>query len=62
MSVASVMQQAMHVRRIMSCVAFLALPYFSTLSYKRHSYRERVIEQEMCFYFLYDFCPKHFSF
>jgi hypothetical protein len=48
MSLATVMQHAMHVRRFMSCVAFLALPYISTLSYKRHDCRERVIEHEMC--------------
>ena len=35
-------------RRIMSSVASLAPPYFSSLSHKRHDFSENVIEQKMC--------------
>jgi hypothetical protein len=45
-------QQAMRMRHIVHC-GLLAL-HFSTLSHKRHGYRETIIEHEMCL--------KHFSF
>ena len=62
-SVALVIQHAMRMRHIiLSSVARLALPYFPTLSHKRHDFREKVTEYEMCFDFLYNFCLKHLSF
>ena len=36
---------------------------FCALSHKRHDFRENIIEHKMCvFYFLYNFCLRHFSF
>jgi hypothetical protein len=45
--VAFVIQHAMRVRRIISSVASLAVPLFSTLSHKRPDFRENVIEHKI---------------
>jgi len=45
--VASIIDHAKHMCHIISSVACLALPYFST-SRKWYSFQERVIEHKMC--------------
>jgi hypothetical protein len=43
-----VVQYAMRVRRIMSSVASLVVPHFSTISHKLLDFRGNVIEHKMC--------------
>ena len=60
--VASFMQQAMGMRRIIwLSMASQPLPYVSILPRKGHDFREKKT-QNMGFDFLYKFCLKHFSF
>jgi len=48
MSIASVMQRAKRMRRIiLSSVACPSLAYYSTFSHKRHDFREKVIEHKI---------------
>ena len=61
MSVAVVIQLAKRVRSVMfSTVVCLAVPYFSTLCHERCNFRNRVVEYDVCFNFLCNFCLKHF--
>ena len=57
-------QHAKRMRHILlPSVSCPDIPYFSTLSRKRHDFREKkVIEHDVCLDFLYNFCLKHFSF
>jgi len=49
---------AIRIRYIVIC-GLPSLQYASTLSHKRHDFRKKVIEQKMCFDFLYKYCLKY---
>jgi len=60
-SVALVIQHATRMRcTILSSVACLDLPYFSTLPHKRHVLRENVIEPKMCVFIFSTSFPETF--
>jgi hypothetical protein len=46
---------------VASFVARLTSPGFSKLSHKRHDFRKKVIEHEMCFHFRCNVFLKHLS-
>jgi hypothetical protein len=59
----SSMQSTCVLLQMLSSVACLALPYFSTLSHKQHNFwKKKIIQYKMCFDFLYNYCLKLFSF
>jgi hypothetical protein len=61
--IAIVVRHALRMCRIARSVACLALPYFSTLSHKRHDIRDKIIElKNVCFDWLYKLCAKYFIF
>ena len=47
-SIALRIQHTKRMRRIMLSVACQLVQYFSTLSHKRHDFREKVTEHEIC--------------
>ena len=62
MVVALGMQHERHMRRIMlSSVASVALPYFPTLSHKRHDFWKKLLKIKCLFRFSLQVCLKHFS-
>ena len=59
MSAAVDIQHAKRMRRIiLPSVACLTVPYFSTLSHKRHDFRKNLLNTKYVFDFLYEFCLK----
>jgi len=63
MSVALVIQHAKRMRYIIvPLVACHSLPYFSTLSHKRHGFLKQIFHIKLCFDFIYNFHLKQFSF
>ena len=51
-SVALVIQHATRLRRNVLSMASLVVPYFSTSSYKRHDFREKLSNVKVCFDFI----------
>ena len=60
-SVALVIQHAKSMYHItLLSVACMPIPYFSTLSHTQDIFRKNLQNINVCFYFLYNFCLKHF--
>jgi hypothetical protein len=57
---ALVIRHALRMRlTILSSVASMAVPYFSTLSRNQKDFREKSTEHKICFDVLYKFCLKY---
>ena len=62
MFVALGIQHKMRTRHDMwSSVVSPVLPYFPTLSHKRHDFRKKKLTQNLCFVYLDNFCVEYFS-
>jgi hypothetical protein len=62
-SVALFIQHAMRIHRIvLPSVVCVAVPYFSTLSHKRHNFRKTLLNIKCAFGFLRNLCLKNLSF
>jgi len=48
MFIARFIQHVMRMRHIAICVLSVSMKIFSTLSHKRHEFREKVTEHKMC--------------
>ena len=53
--VSLVTQHAQRMRLIILSSVSLAVSYFATVCHKQHNVQKKVVEQKVCFYFLYIF-------
>ena len=59
-SVSLRIQHAMCMRRIVVCSQSGSTTFFYIISQKHMTFEKKVIENKMCFDFLYHFCLKYF--